>query len=100
MKKCRLVFMLFISKVFNKSDYCEIATIGPFNKVTFEEIQSKLNYTKVEVLSRQSDCFLVQLDNKNTRLLLWYTYPDGVFKCIESEYWKDLDVCFEKTTFK
>lgn len=91
--------MLFISKVFNKSDYCEIAAIGPFNKVTFEEIQSKLNYTKVEVLSRQSDCFLVQLDNKNTMMLLWFNL-DGTFKRIESEYWKDLKISFNSASIK
>ncbi len=100
MKKCCLVFKLFISKFFNKSDYCEIAAIGSFNQFTFEEIQSKLNYTKVEVLSRQADSFLVQLDNKNTRLLLWYTNPDGVFKCIESEYWKDLKIGFNSAPIK
>lgn len=100
MKKCRLVFKLFISKLFYKSDYCEIAAIGSFNQFTFEEIQSKLNYTKVEVLSRQADSFLVQLDNKNTRLLLWYTHPDGAFKCIESEYWKDLKISFKSAPFK
>ncbi len=90
----------FIQEWFYSSDRCEIAAIGSFNQFTFEEIQSKLNYTKVEVLSRQADCFLVQLDNKNTRLLLWYTYPDGAFKCIESEYWKDLKIGFNCPTIK
>lgn len=72
-----------------------MAAIGPFNRFTFEEIQSKLTYTKVAILSRERDCFLVQLDNKQTEILLWY-YPDGTFKSIESEYWKDVVVRFGK----
>lgn len=90
----------FVKGWFHTSDFCEIAAIGSFNQFTFEEIQSKLKETKVEVLFRQADCFLVQLDNKNTRLLLWYTHPDGAFKCIESEYWKDLKIGFNSAPIK
>lgn len=85
--------------VFNPSYFCEIAAIGPFNTFSFEEIQSKLNYTKVTIVKRESDRFLVQLDNKRTKLLVWYC-SDGSFKCFESEYWKDLKVGFKSGVIK
>ena len=80
-------------EVFNPSHFCEIAAIGPFNRFSFEEIQSKLNYTKVTIVKRESDRFLVQLDNKQTKLLVWYC-SDGSFKSFESEHWKDMNVVF------
>ena len=85
----------FFWRIINNSHGCEIASIGHFNSFTFEEIQSKLNYTRVLVVKREPEGFLVQLNNKQTEILMWY-YPDGTFKNIESEYWKDMDVRFGK----
>ncbi len=92
----RIKTQLFSCNFFTKYKYCEIAAIGTFNSFTFEEMQSKLTYTKVAILSREPDCFLVQLDNKRTEILLWY-FSDGTFKSIESEYWKDMNVRFGKS---
>jgi hypothetical protein len=95
MIKNRIKTQLFSCNFFTKYKYCEIASIGHFNSFTFEEIQSKLNYTRVLVVKREPEGFLVQLNNKQTEILMWY-YPDGTFKNIESEYWKDMNVRFGK----
>lgn len=81
---------------FKKSEKkSEIGFIKNLQEYTFDEIKGVLKRTTITIIEQKTDCFLVRFTDSNTEYVMSY-YLDGKFKHIESEYWKDMDVTFER----
>lgn len=73
----------------------EIGLIKNIQTYTFDELKFVLKRTTVSIIEQKTNYFLVRFSDPNTEYVISY-YLDGKFKAIELEYWKDLNIKFEK----
>lgn len=87
------ILLFFYKSVLRKNP--KGALLNNINGCSFDDINEMLNGMKITVFDKTDDGFMVLYTEMYTEYILSYD-KQGILKKIESEYWKDMDVKFEK----
>ena len=86
--------VLFIHKTVFRN-HQKNGLVNDISGFSFEEIRTLLKGMKITILNKTDDGFKVRFSDSFTEYVLSFDKL-GIVEDIESEYWKDMDVKFEK----